>query len=166
MMKETIYQKVLDEKKAELNDLKEEIKASEDLERYHLMLDLGLYETIPLYNEELFDYRNSFTGNDGQRYKLVPLDITDEELLRVKALDDEIKALKQKRGLKNDTIFTRFIRVSSLVGLLLSILFCVALLAFNSYIEAGVVFLVTVPLNLMLLLESERFRLQNKKKSD
>lgn len=164
-MKEKIYQEVLKEKEEALNKLIEEEKARDALEKYQLMLDLGLYETVPVYNEELFDYRNSFTGNDGQRYKLVPLDLTDEEILKVKAIDDEIKALKQKKRLKNDTFVTKLMRIASISIIALSILLSMVLVASNEALTAGIFFLISMTLNLLLLLESERMRL-NQKKSD
>ncbi|MFP4287425.1 MAG: hypothetical protein ACLFRI_06950 [Candidatus Izemoplasmataceae bacterium] len=165
-MKEKIYEKVLQEKTDLLNELKKEEESKKAIEKYHLMLDLGLYETVPLYNEELFDYRNSYTGNDGQRYKLVPLDLSDEELLRVKALDDEIKALKKKDRLHGDYFMTILLRRLSIILISLSVLLSMVLISTHRIFSAIIFFFIALTLNLIVLALSEFLRLQNQKKSD
>jgi hypothetical protein len=165
-MENKIYEAVLKEKEATLKALKEELKQKEALEKYHIMLDLGLYETIPLYNEELFDYRNSFTGNDGQRYKLVPLELSDEDFNKVKAIDDEIKRLKAKKRLKNDTFFTRITRIISISLMALSILLTMIFITLSAFRVAALLFIIGFSMSTIILIQSEHLRKHESKKSD
>ncbi|MFU8786922.1 MAG: hypothetical protein ACNA7U_06685 [Candidatus Izemoplasmataceae bacterium] len=131
---QTIYEDVLKKKEKELEKLTKEKEEQQKIDKYNQLLDLGLYEVVPLFEEHLFDYRDSYTGTDGQRYKVIPLELSDEQIDKVAKLDEQIKELKKETMLEGDTLTVKFIRRSGILFGIFGIIFGLVLIAFEQYI--------------------------------